>query len=545
MKTKNAVFQNVYGTKAVSLLGDEGWDIAGNKEPAVWSQLAWPYRGLTVISDKVASLPFEILKNGEVVDSSEDYQNYVGFLPDLKRLLWLLTASQTLTGAAYAFSDNVGLMRKRLRYILKESVKEIKFQDDGTIIIIRESKVNGVMAPRPYKGGVDIIYFWMPDPGVEAGPPNSAPMLAAMAAAGVLHGMDTYIRLYWEKGAIKASVFVTDGNMPDDQQENLKNWYKRTISGIKNAFNLGIFNGSKGKFESLGDGIEGLKDTELTKEKREDISTALGIPQSILFSTGASGIGGGGVVDSDMIKFLTDTIIPRAEALAEIFNTQVFNEASGYKLVFRPQKLAIYQKDEAQRAAALNSLSSYIRNMASQGIDPALGFDLLGYPLSDNQKQALMTAWNSKKTAPAPVTQTAQIEENPAIEKTPAVSAENIPVKGLEDLRKWQRKAIKHIGDPVKFESDEIPLTVSEFIRLGLKDCADETQVKSLFARAENSLSAGGFMSAQDDSAVRELAQAITQATKAVDVTPPVQPVINVTVNLPDGKSPDVVTNVQ
>lgn len=517
-KTKNAVINNVYGTKAVSLWGDEGWDVAGNKEPAVWSQLAWPYRGLTVISDKVSSLPFEIMRNGKVYDSSEDYQNNVGFLPDVKRLLWLLAASQTLCGAAYAFSDNVGNVRKRLRYILAESIKEIKFEDDGSVIIWRESTIKGVKERRKYTGGVDIIYFWLPDPGVEAGPPKSAPMMAAMAAAGVLHGMDSYIRLYWERGAIKAMMFVTEGNMPEDQQKNLLNWYKSVIAGIKNAFNAGIFNGAKITPTPIGDGIDGLKDTELTKEKREDISTALGIPQSILFSTGASGIGGGGVVDSDMIKFLTDTIIPRAEALAEIFNTQIFNANSGYKLVFRPQKLAIYQKDEAQRASALNSMSQYIANMSRQGIDPALGFDLLGYPLTDEQKLALLKAWNDKKTTPVPVAVNAQMTQPATEQSTPAVNAENIPAKGVEDLRKWQRKALKNVGMAVKFESDEIPLTVSEFIRLGLTDCKNDGQVKSLFAKAETSLSAGVFASGQDDSAVRELAQAIMFATKTMEV---------------------------
>jgi len=545
MANQRVVLSNVYGvtTKAVSVTGDEGWDIAGSsKTEIIWNTLAWPYRGLTVISDKISSIPFEIQRNGQTVDTSEDYKNVVGFLPDLKNLIWLLSASQTLCGSAYAFSDNVGKMRKKLRYILPGSITDIKFAENGEIIFTRVSTINNVTKPRQYMGGQDIIYWWMPDPEVETGAPKSAPMIAAMSAAGVLKGMDGYVKLYWERGAIKAMMFVTDGNMPEEQQSKLLNWYKNVIQGLKNAFNAGIFNGAKITPTAIGDGIEGLKDTELTKEKREDISTALGIPQSILFSTGASGIGGGGVVDGDMLKFMTDTCIPRAERLVEGFNTLVF-AGTPYSLKLQPRKLAIFQKNEGERAAALNNFAAYIEKMSAQDIDPVLGFDILGYSLSDAQKAALIAAWNAKQAKKEPV-----IIEAPV---TPPAQPEPVPAEPAKsaDLQKWQRKAVKHIGQAVPFESDEIPLQVAEFIRLNLPTCQNEGEIKSLFARAEQTSLTPGALAPDNSAALKTLADAITQAAKAepAQMSPGQTinislPNISVTANVPAGEP--VIVNV-
>jgi HK97 family phage portal protein len=58
-------------------------------------------------------------------------------------------------------------------------------------------------------------------------------------------------------------------------------------------------------------------------------------------------------------------------------------------------------------------------------------------------------------------------------------------VKYMDDLRKWQRKAVKNVGNADKmtsFESDLIPFDVSMSIREALKACNTENDVRQVFA---------------------------------------------------------------
>ena len=53
-------------------------------------------------------------------------------------------------------------------------------------------------------------------------------------------------------------------------------------------------------------------------------------------------------------------------------------------------------------------------------------------------------------------------------------------------MAKWQRKALKRIGQAVPFESDEIPAHVAARINAGLPACKNADDVKALFARQHN-----------------------------------------------------------
>ena len=53
----------------------------------------------------------------------------------------------------------------------------------------------------------DVVYFWKPDPSVEIGPAQDTPGRAALAAAGVLEGMDTYLASYFKRGMVKQMLF--------------------------------------------------------------------------------------------------------------------------------------------------------------------------------------------------------------------------------------------------------------------------------------------------------------------------------------------------
>ena len=49
------------------------------------------------------------------------------------------------------------------------------------------------------------------------------------------------------------------------------------------------------------------------------------------------------------------------------------------------------------------------------------------------------------------------------------------------DLSRWQRKALKKIGQSVPFDSDVIPADIRDVIESGLPACKTEADVRKLF----------------------------------------------------------------
>jgi hypothetical protein len=61
------------------------------------------------------------------------------------------------------------------------------------------------------------------------------------------------------------------------------------MGGITKAFRWRVFNADSINVQQVGDGLESLQDSELTKQQRQDVALALGIPETILFSSAANG----------------------------------------------------------------------------------------------------------------------------------------------------------------------------------------------------------------------------------------------------------------
>jgi len=275
---------------------DEAWNwLAGEREHGESAQIyfkavPWLYRGVTLIADAVASVPFSIWKGNTEFDTSDDYQNKVGFMPNIKTLLWLIAACLTLEPYCYLFSDNVGKIRKRLRYILPDGVQPVIDPIQGLTAFKRT--VNYQL--KEFKPIDDIIYFWRPDPYSEqyGYPGTSSPGKAALMASGVISNVDEFVAGFFKRGAIKVTLFAAKNMLKPDAEE-FQSWWERWGQGIKNAFRTKVLNADVMTPIVVGEGLEGLKDNDLIAQKREDISTALGIPQTKLFSGSAAGLGGG------------------------------------------------------------------------------------------------------------------------------------------------------------------------------------------------------------------------------------------------------------
>jgi phage portal protein BeeE len=74
----------------------------------------------------------------------------------------------------------------------------------------------------------------------------------------------------------------------------------------------------------------------------------------------------------------------------------------------------------------------------------------------------------------------------------------------LDDLARFQRKAVKRVGKPVEFESDYIPGAVLSSIHTRLTTCTSETAVKAVFDNARDELKPRAAVKASDAAAVLE-----------------------------------------
>lgn len=450
------------GRKAVAIdeLPPEAWTFfSGGQDVGslrrlkeYWRTVPWLFRGVHLIAQTLSVLPFAIVnRSGKDIDTSADYNNVLGFLPDPVSLFYLITAALTLLGRAYLFREKNRVRTLDLRYLLPTSViPEINERTGltGFIRLLKHGK-------KPLAVD-DVVYFWQPDPFVELGPPTGSPGQAALQAAGVLYNVNAFASLFFSRGAIKATLLTVADSPSESEKEKLKAWWKRFISGVKNAFTAEIISADV-KPVVIGEGMGELSETDLTKEKREDIATALGVPQTMLWSTAAAGLGGGSVVTSDNLAFYRDTIVPESEFVASVFNSQLLDDL-GYHLDFRPETLDVFQADENERAAAW---SSYV----TAGMKQSVATQILGIELPAGMEYTDLDVG-------APV--------------APAIPREQLFSKAVsDDLRKWESIARKRFQDngsaSYDFVSQYISTDASDSIKAALAQATTEEEVKAAF----------------------------------------------------------------
>ena len=394
------------GRKAVRIddLPDSAWTwFSGRgseeqqKTRTLYIRVPWLSRAVVLRSNAVASLPFALVDadSGEDYDVSTDWENKVGFLPNPSKLLSLVESSLSLLGLAYLFNEHNRVKTLDLRYFAPTTITPDLDPITGLVGFKRNIGSQSFDLPPE-----DVIHFWQLDPFVELGPGNNSAATAALSAAGVLYNVDGFAEAFFDRGAIKVTLLTVKGPMPEAERDRLKSWWKRVFSGISNAWGSDIVQGDHIEPVVIGEGIKELSDNELTKEKREDIAAAMGIPMTILWSSEASGLGGGGVVQSDERKFYEQTIVPEALFIQSVFNEQLF-EPMGLRWQFRPETLDVFQADENARSQSLVNYTNagYRLSVASQilGVElpPGMDYDDLDEMRREDKEQAIANMQDS------------------------------------------------------------------------------------------------------------------------------------------------------
>jgi HK97 family phage portal protein len=442
-------------TRSVSLnaLPPEAWtqlfgpsDQTGDVA-ALFASVPFMYRAVQMRAQAMSALPFAIMKG----DKDQDIDK-LGYMRGFVQLLYRIEQSLCLYGSAYVLPQQNRVKTLGFRWLSPATITP-QFDKNRGLTGFERSVGKGAK-PEFFKPE-EIIYFWLPDAEVEIGPGKS-PAYTAMAAAGALHGIDTFIKAFFERGAINTTLLQVEGNPPPAEMLRLEAWWKRLLSGVKKAYETVAIRASV-KPIVIGSPPKELAMQELTTAKREDIATAFGIPYSLIFSNASNFA----TAKQDDLHFYTKTIIPASGYIAATLTDQWFSRF-GLEFKFLPETLEIFQMQESEKAERLVQLYT-AGIMTKNEVREQMELE----PLPEEE---------------ANDTATPIVEQEPAPQE--AVPAETVPPSKdyQADRMRWQKKAIKALKDgkpaAVAFASDHIPTDEQATIiaMLSLATTADEVR---------------------------------------------------------------------
>lgn len=330
------------------------------------STVAFLYRGIELRASSLAVVPWSIYraKGEDTVWSSEDPMpppELQGFA-DLQEILYRTEASLCLVSAAY-----LARLRNRIRTAgiqwLDPNTMTPMWTPQGLTHFQRASMFETRnMTPE------EVVYIWQK--GLSEVYPKRSAAYAALAAANALSALDAFVAGFFSRGAIKATLLTVNQQPLPAEASRLKAWWNRTVSGVRNAFASEVIS-AEVKPVVIGEGISELSNTDLSQEKREDISTALGVPHSLLMSDAANMA----TAESDRKNFYEMTVLPQANLIERQLNAQLWMPM-GLRMTFAPQEMGIFQEDETRRAEAF---ATYV----AAGIKPSIAAELLGVELPE------------------------------------------------------------------------------------------------------------------------------------------------------------------
>lgn len=438
-------------------------------------------------ANSVASFPYSVIRNGEDVTHNQDM---IELMRTLRPLLKKVELNLCIYGHAYLLIEkNKYGINQRMRSLMPLTIKPIVDQTRGLI------GFNRTMNEKTYEIKLDeVVYFWTDNIDAEIGH-GVSDAETAMRAASTLYFLDTFLENFWKRGAIKATLLTVGGATQQAEIEKLEAWWKRFISGVKNAWqSVGIR--ADVKPVVIGDTLKDTVNPDLTEQSRTDVLTALGVPHSLVLSNAATYA----TAQVDRLGFYENTVYPEALSICNAINDQYFSRFN-IRIVPVPNKLETYQRNEIDKAQGVIQLTG------SPILTVNEARDMMGYgPI----QEAPMNIDDKFDTPEEIIDATA-----PAQQQSQTQSADELPppVKSA-DLLKWRSKSLKqvHLGkNPnVKFISETIPEDEQFIIREQLANakCADEV---SLIFSSMKRVAGSGF---EDDE--RELYDMILSAMNQI-----------------------------
>jgi hypothetical protein len=489
------IYTDGRSAKAVDLENPirDSWDfveaMSAMPEAELYARVAAVNRAMNLTADATAYMNYAIVdKNGEDVDTFEDWQNSIGFMPDPRELIrrWRLSLFQS--SVAYGRMVKLNALKKELVYVLPSTIK-IVTKDGGLEKFERE--LNGVKVAEYSPNRGDFLYMWRLDHTTELLPTANSEFKALTSAAGILHAADWWTKNYFEHGAVKPTVLAVKGMVISDKKEELQSSWGRFVRslGTRLAEMAKIINAETMDVKQIGDGLGDIKDSPVYRQSIENIALASGIPLSLLLANSANYA----TAETEYAEWYRDSITPWAKWMVSKISDQM-----KVKLEVRSEQSEPDQEAEVERAQAFQTYAT-----ALQGHPQALSIaaQIVGIDLPAGVEYDML----DKK--PEPVVE-------PAIESDTDTDDE-LTAKAWDELDTWRKKAVRLAkrGKPVTFEfvTEHLPQDTADLIRKRLQFAGTPEEVKSAFD-LEYYVETKTEPITYDTDELKQLADAINQA---------------------------------
>jgi hypothetical protein len=475
---------------------DAAWDfITGapdTKDNELYASVAAVFRVANMTADACASLPFAVVSpDGSDYDTSQDWQNKVGFLRAPRELIRLWRLSLFMTNKAYGFMEGNRVIRN-LRYILPSSITPIKNTSQGLMGFTR--KIGTQTIDYSLKDN-RIFYMWRLDHTTELLPSEYTEFRALMAAAGCLFYADYYVNNFFQRGGIKPTMLMVKGVPTPQEREKIEKLWDKVMRGFSKYLGK-IFNADSIEPIQIGEGIENLKDSALHDEKLADIAMACGMPLSLLLSNSANYA----TAKTEKATWFQNSIIPWANFMGDEISSQLF-EPLGLKFEFRPEASEQGQEEEVARSAAyLNYLNAYMM--------PSVAVPTLGIDLPDNVTLAKLDAdYLALRSIPANNQQQPIPSEPDEVEEAKSTT---LSIDQLRELELWQQFAFRKLKQgkslDFPFVCKCVPESLASEIRDRLPACKTEQDIAEAFE-----------MTPREDGELIELASAMNRLADKIE----------------------------
>lgn len=471
-------------------------------------------RAVDMTAVAISSLPFDIvdLKSGDVLDSSEDWQNKLGGIPNPQRLLYLL-ASSLCGGEAYLIPTRTPKMIYDLQYIAPHTV-EPYITRDGLQWFDRTTDTGKV--ERFYPGGKNkmaLIYFWLPDSDVELGPAENHPLGNAVMDAELILNMKNTMRVYGERGFVPITLLGAKGMPNEGERQKAERFFDRLLKGGFDVL-AKIVNSEALSLIRVGAGMEELKGSyiEIKREATEGVFRAFGIPSALAMSDNAFA---SEFVQLRKTWYTASRFNVIYQTIEETLTDQLL-KPYGYKMVFNLEALDMFQEDENERG---NTLVQLVTAISANAEVADLCMDILGYDLTQEQAdtlQNLITSGEAEKETQnqlelqkremdnqermemmrlrwgqdAPVVVDEEDEKDKDDEEEEEPPAKALTADEIKDLALWADRALawhrKGKGSAVDWENKHLPEEVAAPIRIKLANATSEEEIKAAFELGAN-----------------------------------------------------------
>lgn len=435
--------------------GDSG---AAGDIDTLYENIPWLYRGVNAICNALDGIEHVVHRGDK--DGPEVDEDDLPFEVNLGELLDNWARMMTLRGAAYAFIERNRARTLKVRPLHPATMKPVYDKERGLIGFKRRlgsTEINLTLD--------DVAYVWQPNHKTEVGP-GTSPARAALRAAGFLDSMDEYGTGYFKNGALNPTIIEMHEDTSDQDLERMESWYKRMLTGVKNAFSVKAAAG-KVAAHTLGSSMKDLVVPELSNAKREDVATALGVPQTMMFSNAANYA----TAQQDDLHFYDKTVLPLDKKIVDALNKQIFIPM-GLFLVAHTERMEIFQRQEMAKAYGMAQLFTV-------GAIPAeFLWDTMNMP---DQYRGKGTFYRRPVNTASGGVGTQTIGKPDGQQPI-----DNIESPQNDLMKKWRVMALKRLkeGKPGKmadFESDGLNAVTAAAIRGALKDARTASRVNAVF----------------------------------------------------------------